>query len=383
MPSGKRAHANTYLDGRWVTDGNRSSRTKRIMGPKAEHRIEHFVSRAFGLPLPKPIQNSKPAAKARLFIRDPRYGGDLPIVLLDDERGARPVGEKDLSTIEKVRIRWDDKKATELKRLTAFTQLREIHIGKGTLRFENLSYLRELPLTGLIVDGRCQAWPQHLHVLSQFPGLERLAIDFGFNGIAQTMRAIEVRELEVLRKLPKLRELHIAGYGITSRVAPRLCNHPNLEVLRFGPCSVGAHGRIELKGLPKLRSLRLSGLKDRHIPDVLELPNLRRLEASAEDLTLWGFAALDGLQELKELQLTDFWTPDDQLRFLKTLDTYTAAELETVVAVHTLQLIARYEKNRSQQDNEYSSTELYLSERRTRLRDALLCAGPIDSSWKR
>ena len=77
---------------------------------------------------------------------------------------------------------------------------------------------------------------------------------------------------------------------------------------------------------------------------MLKLGNLETFEASAEDLTLVGFAALGSMKKLHELQLTSFWAPGDQLKFLRALDTYTPTELETVFAVHVLQLLGRHEQ---------------------------------------
>ena len=129
----------------------------------------------------------------------------------------------------------------------------------------------------------------------------------------------QAAELKRLRRFKKLRAIHV--WGGTEQIA------------------------VGLASLPTLKRLYWSHIKDEHVPALLGLSTLESLEGTAEQLSIQGFSSFRTLENLKDLRISGFWTPVDQIKFLRNIHEYTAQELEVVAAIHAIGTLSDEERD--------------------------------------
>ena len=132
------------------------------------------------------------------------------------------------------------------------------------------------------------------------------------------------RGLELLKSLPKLKELSIVGSRITNEGMRHLAVHKGLESLDLSSTGIDGEGLVHLKGLSQLRKLNLSLIYMTQPNDALRpistLKNLRHLVLFHSTVTSEALVHVSGLTKLRTLDLRSTYVTEDGLHHLRSLD---------------------------------------------------------------
>ncbi|MFO1076818.1 MAG: hypothetical protein U1E73_03730 [Planctomycetota bacterium] len=207
-----------------------------------------------------------------------------------------------------VNVAWDDARVADLRHLARLSALRRLQLnphGEDTKAWQNIDVdaiaaLTALPaLEQLTVPYCCHLTPAHLQKLAGCPRLaDVMVINEAFVLDADVGRA--------LATWPALRTLRLSLIRVTPKGLAALAAAPGLEELELANCrDLDADGFAAVTGLPRLRSLRLSGLGQ---PDMLARFNGGDMTPS------WALDAaaakrLAAMTTLRELSLTQSTMP--------------------------------------------------------------------------
>lgn len=125
-------------------------------------------------------------------------------------------------------------------------------------------------------------------------------------------------KLEVLRGLPSITKLELAGSQVSSAGLAHISGLPNLYTLHLANTKVDDKGLAHLGGLKNLGILSLdrTGVTDGGLELLGRMRQLERLYLDGTALTDKGLAHLAGLNQLKELSAVDTKITDAGLKHL-------------------------------------------------------------------